>query len=177
MEHFVKIANSFQSLTIFTKFFILNVWQGSENASGIWKSIFQLLLHQHFQSLRLTKCCFLVHLASWFSLRNIFLRSKAKVHWNKMLFPVNLWCNFLEFRNCLSPHSSMITILQWKHYLFPENVILYNNLCMDCKSQVQINYGKTRKLVWIVTQDNIQVVFWYSGMGYFDVVGSSGGWL
>ena len=35
MESFAKIVNGFQSLTIFAKRYILDVWQGSEYASWI----------------------------------------------------------------------------------------------------------------------------------------------
>ena len=34
MDYFAKIGNGNKPLTIFTKFSILDVWQGSENASG-----------------------------------------------------------------------------------------------------------------------------------------------
>ena len=33
MEHFAKIVNGFQALTIFAKHSILDVWQGSEYVS------------------------------------------------------------------------------------------------------------------------------------------------
>ena len=46
-EAFVKIVNDFQSLTVFAKSSILNVWQGSEYASGeaatggvLWEKVF-----------------------------------------------------------------------------------------------------------------------------------------
>ena len=46
-EAFVKIVNDFQSLTIFAKSSILNVWQGSEYASAeaatggvLWEKVF-----------------------------------------------------------------------------------------------------------------------------------------
>ena len=35
MEHFEKIVEGFELLTIFAKFSILNVWQGSEYASAV----------------------------------------------------------------------------------------------------------------------------------------------
>ena len=37
MELFVKIVNDWKSLTIFTKSFILDAWQGSKYASAEYK--------------------------------------------------------------------------------------------------------------------------------------------
>ena len=33
MEHFAKIGNSFQLVTIFAKLYVLDIWQGSEYAT------------------------------------------------------------------------------------------------------------------------------------------------
>ena len=38
MEHFAKIGNGFYPLTIFAKRSILDIWQGSEYASGLFCS-------------------------------------------------------------------------------------------------------------------------------------------
>ena len=47
MECLMKKVNSFQLLIVFAKHYILNVWQGSQYASGLLKFIFFIPMYPH----------------------------------------------------------------------------------------------------------------------------------